>query len=235
MEPAGDVHLAHAPPGRVPQALRAVRAWFLGRRDTQLPTLALMAPALIWLGVTALVGAPREAFPVGDHAKIELYTRLAASGDQRLGTEGHFFFHHPGPGFFYAAVPVYELLGERSAGLDLAALLWNLVALAAIVRAAGVLAPDTGPFVAAFALAAFVDVRGIGWLSSSWNPHTAVLPFAVALLAAARLATGERAALPILLLAGSLAAQCHIVLAMPVGLVACLGLALALLPGLRAG
>ena len=60
-----------------------------------------------------------------------------------------------------------------------------------------------------------------------------LLPFGVALLAAARLATGEGRALALVVLAGSLAVQSHLVWALPVALVSSVGLALAAAPGLR--
>ena len=62
-----------------------------------------------------------------------------------------------------------------------------------------------------------------------------LLPFGVALLAAARLATGEGRALALVVLAGSLAIQSHMVFALPVALVSAAGLALAAFPRLRRG
>ena len=184
-----------------------------------LPGRARLAPAL--------GPGPRSSFPTADYAEIELYTRLAAEGSQRLGPEARFHFHHPGPGFFYAAAPIYQLLGADSAAMAWAALAWNLVALAALLRGASRIVPGTGPMLAALLLCLLLQAQGLGWLFSSWNPNVGLLPFGVALLAAARLATGEGRALAIVVLAGSLAIQSHMVFALPVALVSAAGLALA--------
>jgi hypothetical protein len=116
-----------------------------------------------------------------------------------------------------------------------AALAWNLVALAALLRGASRTVPGTGPMLAALLCCLLLQAQGLGWLFSSWNPNVGLLPFGVALLAAARLATGEGRALALVVLAGSLAIQSHMVFALPVALVSSAGLALALAPRLRRG
>ena len=88
---------------------------------------------------------------------------------------------------------------------------------------------------AALLFCLLLQAQGLGWLFSSWNPNVGLLPFGVALLAAARLATGEGRALAIVVLAGSLAIQSHMVFALPVALVSAAGLALATFPRLRRG
>ncbi len=186
-----------------------------------------MALSLAALASHRLWGPPPELVPTADYAEIELYTRLAAEGSQRLGPEARFHFHHPGPGFFYAAAPIYQLLGADSAAMAWAALAWNLVAFAALLRGASRIVPGTGPMLAALLCCLLLQAQGLGWLFSSWNPNVGLLPFGVALLAAARLATGEGRALAIVVLAGSLAIQSHMVFALPVALVSAAGLALA--------
>ncbi len=202
-------------------------------RDVWLPALALVLPALAWLALEGRAYPPFEPFMTGDYAKIELYTRLAAEGSQRLGTESRFHIHHLGPAFFYFAVPVYLLLGETTRGMAVAALAWNVVFLVALLGGASRLAPRSGPFVAALLLFVFLEARGVGWLLSSWNPHLAMLPFGVALLAAARLATGEGRALPVLVLAGSVVLQGHMVWAPPLALAGGVGLLLCVWPVAR--
>jgi hypothetical protein len=202
-------------------------------RDVWLPALALVLPALAWLALEGRAYPRFEPFMTGDYAKIELYTRLAAEGSQRLGTESRFHIHHLGPAFFYFAVPVYLLLGETTRGMAVAALAWNVVFLVALLGGASRLAPRSGPFVAALLLFVFLEARGVGWLLSSWNPHLAMLPFGVALLAAARLATGEGRALPVLVLAGSVVLQGHMVWAPPLALAGGVGLLLCLWPVAR--
>ena len=210
-------------------------AWLAGPADARFATAALVSLSLAGLASHRLWGPPPEPFPTADYAEIELYTRLAAEGSQRLGPEARFHFHHPGPGFFYAAAPIYQLLGADSAAMAWAALAWNLVALAALLRGASRIVPGTGPMLAALLLCLLLQAQGLGWLFSSWNPNVGLLPFGVALLAAARLATGEGRALAIVVLAGSLAIQSHMVFALPVALVSAAGLALAAVPRLRRG
>ena len=163
-------------------------------RDTWLPALALVLTGVAWLALEGRAYPPFEPYQTGDFAKIELYTRLAAEGSQRVGTESRFHIHQPGPSFFYAAAPVYVLMGENTRGMAVASLLWNVAFLLALLRGVGRLAPGTGPLVAALLLAAFVQARGPGMLLSSWNPHVAMLPYLVVLLSSARLAPVWRSA-----------------------------------------
>jgi hypothetical protein len=94
-------------------------ARFAGPRDACLPTLALVVPAVLCF---ALEQRRLEPFQVGAYATMELYTRLAAEGSQRVGTESRFQVHQPGPSFFYAAAPTYVLLGESTRGMAAASL-----------------------------------------------------------------------------------------------------------------
>ena len=214
-------------------AARAVARFVLGPRDTWLPALALLLPALVWLSLEGRAYPAFEPYAIGDYAKIELYTRLAAEGSQRVGTESRFHIHQPGPSFFYAVAPVYVLLGETTLAMGVASLLWNGFFLLALLRSASRLAPGQGPFVAAVALAAFLHARGLGLLASSFNPHAGLLPFGVALLASARLATGEARALPLLVLAGSVVLQCQFAWVLGVTLPALAGLLLLVVPPAR--
>jgi hypothetical protein len=212
---------------------KALLAWLLGPPEARFATAALVLLSLAALVSHRLWGAPPERFPTADYAEIELYTRLAAEGSQRLGPEARFHFHHPGPSFFYASAPLYELLGGDSGAMGWAALVWNVVAFAALLRGASRIVPGTGPMLAALLSCLLLQARGLGWLFSSWNPNVGLLPFGIALLAAARLATGEGRALALVALAGSLAIQSHMVFFLPVALVSCVGLALAFAPRLR--
>jgi hypothetical protein len=212
---------------------QAVLAWFLGPEDARFATAAVVLLSLAAIVSHRTWGPPPEPYPTADYAEIELYTRLAAEGSQRLGPEARFHFHHPGPSFFYAAAPIYELLGGDSAAMGWAALAWNAVALIALLRCASRIVPGAGPMLAALLSCLLLQARGLGWLFSSWNPNVGLLPFGVALLAAARLATGEGPALALVVLAGSLAIQSHLVWALPVLFVSSAGLVLASAPRLR--
>ncbi len=204
----------------------------LGPRESRLPCAILATVALASPLVERVLGPPLEDYPNGDHALLELCVRLAAEGSQRLGPEARFHFQHPGPAPFYFAVPFYEWLGRGAASLGAAALAWNLAALFAFVRGASRLARG-GALWAALLASVFLGTRGLGFLLSFWNANLPLLPFAAALMASARLATGDARALPVLALFASLAVQAHAVYLVPVGCVTAAGLALFLLPRLR--
>jgi hypothetical protein len=218
---------------RLPTLAGVLRRRFPGQADTWLAIGVLAASAIAWLALEGHAYPPPDPYATGDYAKIELYTRLAAEGSQRLGTESRFHIHQPGPSFFYAAAPIYELMGESVRGMTVAALVWNLVSLGGMVALAGWLAPGTGAFLAALLLALFIGGRGLGWLFSSWNPNVAMLPFGVLLLASARLATGDARALPLVALAASLVVQNHLAWTLPAAAAVAFGLVLACWPSLR--
>ncbi len=201
-----------------------------GPRDAWLPALALVVPAVLWF---SLKGQQLEPFQVGAYAKMELYTRLAAEGAQRVGTESRFQVHQPGPSFFYAAAPIYVLLGQTTRAMAAASLVWNIVFLLAFMRGASRLAPGVGPLAAAMVLGTLLWVRGPGLMMSWFNIHLALLPFGVALLASARIATGEARALPVLVLAASVVVQSQIAWIPGVALPAVAGFVLLVWPAAR--
>ena len=171
----------------------------------------MLAPVLLLLGA-ALTGRGLETdLPAtGDYAALELYTRLAAQGRQLLGPYSRFGFHHPGPAYFYASVPLYVLTGERFAGILLTAALVNVVSIALMLRRLGRDGGGPALFAGALVLALFLSWRGPAWLFSAWNPNVAVLPFGVALVGFAAVAAGNVGALPLAVLAASFAAQTHL-------------------------
>jgi hypothetical protein len=193
----------------------------------------VLAPVLLLLGA-ALTGRGMETdLPAtGDYAALELYTRLAAQGRQRLGPYSRFGFHHPGPAYFYASVPLYVLTGERFAGILLTAAVVNVLSIALVLRRLG---RDGGlPALVGGALmtALFLSWRGPAWLFSAWNPNVAVLPFGVALVGFAAVAAGNVRALPLAALAASFAAQTHLGV-LPATVVVALAAALLHVPPLR--
>lgn len=204
--------------------------FFRSPRDAWLPTLALVLPALLCF---TLEVRRLEPVQVGAYAKMELYTRLAAEGSQRVGPESRFQVHQPGPSFFYAAAPIYVLLGETTRGMAGASLVWNSAFLLAFMRGASRLAPGIGPLAAAIALGALLWARGLELMMSWFNIHVALLPFGVALLASARIATGESRALPVLVLAASAVVQCQIAWIPGVALPAVAGFVLLVWPAAR--
>ncbi len=168
----------------------------------------VLGPAFLLLAGDLGGPSDPEFPPVGDYAALELYTRLAMDGRQLLGPYSRFGFHHPGPAYFYACVPLYALLGESFRGITLTAFLVNLAAAVGLLRLAA--RGGSGALLAAaLALGLFVAARSPGWLYSAWNPSVAVLPFGFSLLAFAAYAAGARV-LPLAVVAASFAAQTHL-------------------------
>jgi hypothetical protein len=193
----------------------------------------VLAPVLLLLGA-AMTGRGLETdLPAtGDYAALELYTRLAAQGRQLLGPYSRFGFHHPGPAYFYASVPLYVLSGERFAGILLTAALINVVSIALVLRRLGREGGMPALLAAALVIALFLSWRGPGWLFSAWNPSVAVLPFGVALVSFAAVAAGNLRALPLAVLAASFAAQTHLG-TLPAALALALAAATLLVPRVR--
>ncbi len=184
---------------------RSLRTWI----ERAVPEL-LIGPSLVLLLATwPPADDPSTRYPSGDHAVLELYTRLAAEGRQLVGAYSRFDVHHPGPAYFYASVPLYELSGESYRGITLTAFALNALAILAVLmimrRAGGALSFD----LAALGLACFIAVRGPEWLLASWNPDVAVLSFGVALVALAAFVSGHVLFLPLAVVAGSFAVQAH--------------------------
>jgi iduronate 2-sulfatase len=173
--------------------------------------LIVLAPALLLLGAAAGGRGLETDLPAtGDYAALELYTRLAAQGRQLLGPYSRFGFHHPGPAYFYASVPLYLLSGQRFTGILLTAALVNVVSIALILRRLGRDGGLPALLSGALVLASFLSWRGPGWLFSAWNPNVAVLPFGLALVECAAFAAGRSHAAATAVLAGSFAAQTHL-------------------------
>jgi hypothetical protein len=193
----------------------------------------VLAPALLLLGA-ALAGRGLETdLPAtGDYAALELYTRLAAQGRQLLGPYSRFGFHHPGPAYFYASVPLYVLSGERFAGILLTAALINVVSIALVLRRLGREGGMSALLAGAIVIALFLSWRGPGWVFSAWNPNVAVLPFGVALVSFGAVGAGNLRALPLAVLAASFAAQTHVGV-LPTAVAVALAAGLLLVPPVR--
>jgi len=173
--------------------------------------MALLAPAALLMGsAVGGRGLEADAPATGDYAVLELYTRLAAQGQQLLGPYSRFGFHHPGPAYFYASLPLYLLTGERITGLLLTAALVNAVSIALMLWRAGRDGGRPALLAAALVIALFLSWRGPSWVFSAWNPNVAVMPFGVALVWFASVAAGRWRALPVAAVAASFAAQTHV-------------------------
>jgi hypothetical protein len=163
----------------------------------------------VLLTIAAAIGIARRTQPMaptGDTAVIESYTLLASQGRLLVGPYSRFQWHHPGPIYFYVLAPFYAAAGQRTSGLNAAALAINVTALALAVTIA---ATSGGAiFAAALAAASALYVSRVGDLvTSAWNPHIVVLPTMAAAIACAAAAGGRRRMLPLAALVASAVAQ----------------------------
>ncbi|HEX3903825.1 MAG TPA: hypothetical protein VH853_13375 [Polyangia bacterium] len=154
-------------------------------------------------------GVPEVLF-TGDGAVLEIRTLHAAHGRQLLGPYSRFLWSHPGPAFFYLALPVYQLFHQRGPALNLFVLLANFAAATALVLTARRLRGDLFAFVVAVLLAVYETVGAPFPLSGEWNPMTPVLPLALLLFLSARLGRGELGPLPAIAFVASAIVQTHI-------------------------
>jgi hypothetical protein len=146
---------------------------------------------------------------------IKLYTVHATRGLFGLGPYSRFGWHHPGSFYFYLLAPFYVASGQHSLAISVGAYAINLTALVVMLsclcRHAG-----AGISLAIIASLSTYVARLSGLvLTSAWNPHVLLLPFAAVLVLAPIVATGQLSVLPLLVLVASFVAQTH------VGLVPC--------------
>jgi len=72
----------------------------------------------------------------GDGAVLELRTLHAAHGRELLGPYSRFQWSHPGPAFFYLALPIYQLFHQRGPALNLFVLIANFAVATTLVLTA---------------------------------------------------------------------------------------------------
>jgi len=105
-----------------------------------------------------------------------------------LGAYSQYGWFHPGPLLFYLLAPFYTVGGRTVYGLDLGAFVINvlsLVVIASIVGRRRSLSPVTAVSLLA-GLSAYL-ARLPDLLTSAWNPHISVWPFAALIACTAAL------------------------------------------------
>jgi hypothetical protein len=183
---------------------------------------------LTWL-VAAVVAVPIVAAGVVAHGRPDVLASDMALINLRigdvfgpdtplLGPFSRFDWNHPGPLMFWLLAPVWRVLGSNAGAMWAAGAVANLVAAVGLV----VMARRLGgrALLVVTGLATLVLLIGTGTLvADPWNPYLAMLPFAVFLLAAAAVATGDLVAVPVAVGVGSLLVQTHVGYALLVGVV----------------
>jgi hypothetical protein len=145
----------------------------------------------------------------GDAAALELRVLYAARGLQLTGAYSRYGWQHPGPAFFYLALPVYELFQRHGAALGVAAWLINLASAITVVRSAQRVF-GVGLAAGVAALLAVFEGTGNLPLSDPWNPLVPVLPLGALTLLTLRAALGERWLVPFVAFIGSAMLQTHV-------------------------
>lgn len=154
-------------------------------------------------------------YPVGDLAQAAMRQESFWRHPPLVGTAGRIGTleqqgNHPGPAMFWAAWPLWKLLGSSAWALQVASVAVVVASLAAAVllafRAFGA---RIGLAVAA-AGAVLVRAFGPELLTQPWNPYTPLVPYFLFVVACWTTASGRHRHLPVAVLAGSYVVQCHV-------------------------
>lgn len=203
-------------------------AGLLSRFTTHLLILAAAAPFIPGAWQFIRRGVP-DVLLTGDGGTLELRVLHASHGTQLLGPYSRFQWSHPGPAFFYLALPFYEIFKEHGPALNLCAFVLNSASAVALVLSARKLRGPAFALAAAALLAIYECVDPIFSLSGEWNPVTPILPLAFLSLLCARLGIGNLGVLPVFAFVASAMVQTHlgfvpVVLSLAAVSAVCLGL-----------
>jgi hypothetical protein len=178
------------------------------RTTTVLLCLAAAAPFVPAAWQIASGGVPEILF-TGDGAALELRVLHAARGIQLLGPYSQWGWSHPGPAYFYLALPFYELLDHRGPALNVFALTINVFTAIGLVLTVRRLFDAAVALAAAALVTVFVLVGAPFLPANEWNPILPMLPLALLTLLTTRIAIGQSEALPAAVLLASLIVQTH--------------------------
>jgi hypothetical protein len=165
------------------------------------------------------VRALPDPYQGSDEAIIEIDTLHAirgltsgsVNGVWTLGPYSRYGWRHPGPLYFYVLAPIYAAGGFTTAALKLGVFLINVSCLGWIGRLLSRhVAP--APRLILFAVIAVFAFRTSVILTSVWNPHAVILPFAASVVLAAIVGSGRSEHLPGLALATSFVTETNVAL-----------------------
>jgi hypothetical protein len=182
----------------------------LAARRWPLLLLAVAAAPFVPGAVRFLRHGVTDVMFSGDGAVLELRTLQAAHGRQLLGPYSRFHWSHPGPAFFYLALPLYQLFHQRGAALNLFVLIANFAAATSLVLTARRLRGDLFALVVAVLLAVYETIAAPFPLSWEWNPVTPILPLGLLVFLCVRLGTGGVGVLPAVAFVASAMVQTHL-------------------------
>ena len=154
-------------------------------------------------------GVPEVLF-TGDGATLELRTLHAAHGAQLVGPYSRFMWSHPGPAFFYLALPIYNAFRQHGPALNLFVFIVNLAVVIALVMTARRVCSNLVAFTTATLLAVYELIALPFVQTNEWNPVFPILPLALLSFLTARLALGGTWALPAFVFIASVIVQTHV-------------------------
>ena len=136
----------------------------------------------------------------GDLATEEMATLEASQGERRLGQWSRYDFFQPGPALFYLLAPAYAASGFHASGLSAGCFLLSWLCIVALVGLSSLWLERWSGLV----LMLPILVAVLGYLRTGeahfffnwWNNFVIALPFAVLLLLAAGVSTGQAPLLP---------------------------------------
>lgn len=197
----------------------------LPAESSRIGILILLVLPLLIIGVREVLDPEIRAYPRADEAIIELELAQVPQHWPLTGAYSRFEFHHPGPAGTYLVIPAYYMAGGRSVGVNLGALLVNLLAIA---FAAWALRPWSLPGLLAALVGGALTIRYLGSmvLTTAWGPYQSIALLVALLALMSRFRRAEIASWLMAVLIGGILIQIH-VLYIPV-------LALALLVGVLA-
>ena len=165
--------------------------------------------------LAAIAARTRTFFPQGDLALVEFKLRDLVAHPPLVGAYSRFQWSHPGPVMYYALWPVYKLLGSSSSAVMSATLVWHG---AWSALGAALLARRSNVAAVAFSAMAAILMIGVGaeLLLYPWNPYLNISVFTTFVVAVWMAAEGDRPAIVIATVAGSVLVQNHVGLVLPV-------------------
>lgn len=155
------------------------------------------------------LGVPDVLF-TGDAATLELRTLHAAHGEQFVGPYSRFIWNHPGPAFFYLALPFYEAFGRRGPALNLFMLIANAAVAIGVVATARRIFGDLVGLVMSALLAVYIGVVNPFVATNEWNPVSPLLSLLLLAFLTVGLVLEITVALPLFVFLASAIVQTHI-------------------------
>jgi hypothetical protein len=142
-------------------------------QGTRLVLCHAFAVCALCLGVYSIGYSRRSADRRRRRART--WTLHAAAGTQLLGPYFRFGWNHPGPAYFYLALPIYELCDRRGSALNVFALLVDVIVVIFTVLETRKLRGTLFAFVVAMLLA-ILSLVGLPFLlTNQWNPILPIL------------------------------------------------------------